>query len=222
MYLPIFLDITDWQVLIVGGGEVACRKASTLQSCGAKITVLAPERTAQWDKLEVRWQKGRYCAQNLDGYRLVIAATDDAALNGTIADDCRQRGILCNSVTAPHSGEAIFPGVVRQGGITAALSSQGRTPFLIRKLKEEIVQVLAPYTEEAVELLCAVREDILRRYPENKAQLLQKLAETPVYVLQEKGTYDEITNWLQREQAGTGANESDCAGDSGGQPGTGS
>ena len=93
----------------------------------------------------------------------------------------------------------IFPAVFQAGGFTVALSSGGKTPFLTKKVKGEIVEALAPYTEEIVDLLAKTRTFIIEHYPAEKEALLKKLAATPLDIIKEKGNPDEISDWLQRE-----------------------
>ncbi|MEE0776575.1 MAG: bifunctional precorrin-2 dehydrogenase/sirohydrochlorin ferrochelatase [Bacillota bacterium] len=199
MTLPLFIDVTGWPVLVVGGGEIAFRKGKNLTEAGAVVTVMAPELNSLWDSIPHFHRNERYKDQSLDSYRMVIAATDHRSINEAIAAKCKESGLLCNSASHPQKGNVIIPGTVREGGFTAALSSEGKTPFLTKKLKSDIKQLLSNYDEETITLLGEVRSYIIENHPEDKERLLKKLAQTPLDLIKEKGNYHDITNWLQRE-----------------------
>jgi siroheme synthase-like protein len=211
MHIPIFLDLSGWSVLIIGGGEIAARKAKELLNGEAEITLLAPERAAVWEEIPCTWQQTKYAGQPLDGYQLVVAATDNKQLNAEIAAECRRKNILCNSASDPQNGRCILPGVVRSGGYTVAISSNGRTPFLTKKLKktvkDAVQSLLEAYDEQTIALLGEVRAEIIKNYPNEKAVLLARLADMPPQLIREKthnekGNYNEIIDWLKGEQAG--------------------
>lgn len=199
MYIPLFIDISQWQILIIGGGAIALRKARDLAQGKAAITLIAPQRCAGWEDLEVNWLPCEYREQDFTGYDLVIAASNSEELNKAIAIAAKDQGILCNCASHSEKGNVIIPGVVRENGITVALSTEGKAPFLTKQLKGEAKKITARYNQENIELLGNIRRDILERYPDNKEKLLKKLANTPLKILQEKGNCHEITDWLQRE-----------------------
>src|SRR5581483_2192395 len=105
-YYPIFIDIENRNVLIVGGGAVCARKAETMMKYGAKVTIVAPEVTEEIDawakakRLTVR--RKEYAASDLDGASMVIASTDDLCVNARVARDCRKRRIPVNVVDVTH------------------------------------------------------------------------------------------------------------------------
>ncbi len=199
MHIPLFLDVQDWSVLIVGGGKIALRKARELSDAGASINLLAPQRCPGWEDIKVQWLKDEFSDQMLVNYNLVIAATDDATLNKNITELAKKKGILCNCASAGKTGDVIFPGVVRENGITVAISTQGETPFITKRLKTEALKITQSYSRETIELLGAIRREIIANYPEKKEELLEKLSSVPIEILQEKGNIHEITDWLQGE-----------------------
>lgn len=210
MFYPLCIEMKNKAVLIIGGGEIGLHKAEILAKTGADITLIAPDRLNGWEALPVIWRRETYGGQSLDGYFLVICATDDPVLNGEVAGECKKRGILCDNTSAGQSGDLLFPAVVQKGGYTAAVTSNGQTPFLTKKIKGEIEKILAPYDEETVALLAKTRLHILEHFPAEKKALLHKLALAPLSIIREKGNPDEISDWLQREQTGAGADQSDC------------
>ena len=104
--LPVALKLRDQRCLLIGGGAIARRKARLLQDAGAVLDVLSPEILPEL-QADVTASGGQYHAErypapiDLRGYRLVIAATDDAAVNAQVFHDCEALNVLVNSVDDP-------------------------------------------------------------------------------------------------------------------------
>ncbi len=141
-YLPVNLRLTDEPVLLVGGGEIAARKARLLLLAGARITVVAPECTealaSELAAQRGQWRQARYRASDLDGQRLVVAATSDPQVNQQVYRDARTRSLPVNVVDAPALCSFIFPSIVDRSPLTIAISSSGRSPVLARKLRRQL------------------------------------------------------------------------------------
>jgi siroheme synthase-like protein len=161
-YYPIFIDIEDHQVLIVGGGNVCARKAETMMKYGARVTIVSPEFTdeiEQWaeeGKLQLRRKK--YEPGDLDGASIVIASTDDPCVNAFVARDCRRRKIPVNVVDVTHLCEFIVPAIVERGSIQIAISTGGKSPALARTLKEDLQRSVGPEYDEVNQLLGTLRK----------------------------------------------------------------
>jgi len=168
-YYPIFLDIEDRDVVIIGGGPVCERKAETMMRYGARVTVVSPNFTpaieawASDGKLRIR--RKPYDAGDLDGASIVIASTDDEAVNTQIATDCRKRKIPVNVVDVTHLCEFIVPAIVEQGSIQLAVSTGGKSPALARTLKEDLQKFVGPEYAEINDLLGALRPSAKRVLP---------------------------------------------------------
>lgn len=160
-YYPIFLDIENHDVLIIGGGAVCTRKAEAMMKYGARVTVVAPEVTreiAEWGnsgRLIVKQKE--YETSDLDGAAIVIASTDDEKVNERVARDCRRRRIPVNVVDVTHLCEFIVPAIVEQGSIQLAVSTGGKSPALARTLKEDLRKVVGPEYAEVNDLLGTLR-----------------------------------------------------------------
>ncbi|HZR50250.1 MAG TPA: bifunctional precorrin-2 dehydrogenase/sirohydrochlorin ferrochelatase, partial [Streptosporangiaceae bacterium] len=141
-YYPIFIDVEDREVVIIGGGNVCARKAETMLRYGASVTVVSPEFTPEieaWAKdgrIDIR--RKEYDEGDLQGASIVIASTDDLCVNGRIARDCRRRRIPVNVVDVTHLCEFIVPAIVERGSIQIAVSTGGKSPALARTLKEDL------------------------------------------------------------------------------------
>ena len=168
-YYPIFLDIEDRDVVIIGGGPVCERKAETMMRYGARVTVVSPNFTpaieawASDGKLRIR--RKPYDAGDLDGASIVIASTDDEAVNTQIATDCRKRKIPVNVVDVTHLCEFIVPAIVEQGSIQLAVSTGGKSPALARTLKEDLQKFVGPEYAEINDLLGTLRPSAKRVLP---------------------------------------------------------
>src|SRR5205085_1382875 len=135
-YYPIFIDVENHDVVIIGGGAVCARKAETMLRYGANVTVVAPKFTEEiegWAKEgRIRIKRKEYDDADLDGASIVIASTDDEGVNGRVARDSRRRKIPVNVVDVTHLCEFIVPAIVERGSIQLAVSTGGKSPALAR------------------------------------------------------------------------------------------
>ena len=141
-YLPLFIDLKQKACLIVGGGPIALRKARLLNKANARIDVVAPTIVPELRQIVessggVCYQE-RYSVQRIDGKVFVIAATEDQAVNQTVADDVNARGLLLNVVDTPDLCNAIFPAVIDRSPLIVAVSSSGQAPVLVRAVRSQI------------------------------------------------------------------------------------
>ncbi len=145
--LPIFLNIRERACLVVGGGEVAYRKISLLLRAGGQVTAVAPEFDPQVLALQgnttLRLLRAEFAPRHLDGALLVVAATDDTALNEKVSELARQRDLPVNVVDQPRLCSFIMPAIVDRTPIVIAISSGGSSPVLTRHLKE-LNEVMVP------------------------------------------------------------------------------
>ena len=145
-YLPIFMDVKNKPVLVVGGGEVASRKVDLLLSAQAKVTVVAP----QFSAMLTRYADAGKITQVIDGYDskyladsvMVWVTTDNGQLNKQIWQECNARRILVNVADQQELCEFITPSIIDRSPLQIAISSGGRSPVLIRYLREKLEAVL--------------------------------------------------------------------------------
>ena len=168
-YYPIYIDIEDREVLIVGGGNVCARKAETMIRYGARVTIVSPEITdeiAGWERdkaLVVR--RKLYDEADLNGASIVIASTDDRCINARVARDCRRRKVPVNVVDVTHLCEFIVPAIIEKGSVQIAVSTGGKSPALARTLKEELQRTIGPEFAEVNDLLGTLRKSAKRVLP---------------------------------------------------------
>jgi precorrin-2 dehydrogenase len=162
---PLMLEGVAIDAVVVGGGAVATRKVKGLLDSGARVHVLAPsiddelEMLAQGDEL-LRVTHEPYDVRHLAGATLVVAATDDAALNASIARDARQRGVLVNVADAPELGTCMTPAAFRKGDIVVAVSA-GRVPTAAVRIRDAITAGIDERYSTAVRELAALRRRLL-------------------------------------------------------------
>jgi len=168
-YYPIFLDIENRSVVIIGGGNVCARKAETMMNYGAKVTVVAPEFHPDIEKyaadgmLEIR--RKTYDESDLDGASVIIASTDDEAVNTQIATDARRRRIPVNVVDVTHLCEFIVPAIIEKGSVQLAVSTGGKSPALARTLKEDLQKLVGPEYAEVNDALGSLRDAAKKTLP---------------------------------------------------------
>ena len=138
-YLPIFADVRGRLCLVVGGGEVARRKAGVLLEAGARVRVVAPEIVpALAEQQRVETVVARFEAQHLDGVALVIAATNDRSVNRQVSELARARNIPVNVVDDPGLCSFIMPAILDRSPLMVAFSSGGASPVLTRMMRGKL------------------------------------------------------------------------------------
>jgi siroheme synthase-like protein len=170
-YMPISVSLKDRPCLVVGGGLVSLRKVESLLDYDTAITVVAPEAH---EKLEYHAKRGRitlekreYQSPEATAYGLVICATDDARLNGRVHDDARGVGALVNVVDDPPHCDFIFPAVLRRDCLTAAISTDGKAPFVSGHLRLVLDDIFPAHWERLMRLAAAFRKRVRDRWGES-------------------------------------------------------
>jgi siroheme synthase-like protein len=141
-YYPIFLDLKDRPVLVVGAGKIALRKTRALVEAGARVTVVAPEWEPEFDDLPVRRVVRGFRASDLGGVMLVFAATDDRLTNHRISVAAKGRGIFANIADSAAECDFVVPARVQRGSVQIAVSTGGESPRLSAELRKKLEEVL--------------------------------------------------------------------------------
>ncbi len=176
-YFPFYIDIENRKILVVGGGTVALRKIEKLIPFSPKITVVAPKICKEIKALNVKTVDRNFCAGDLDGAFCVIGATDDEMLNGKIFQLCNEKNILVNTVDDKEKCGFIFPAIVSKGGITAGITSSGKSPIYAKYLKELFSGILESMNENTTEILWRYRPKIKEKVEteENRKKIFEQL-----------------------------------------------
>ena len=168
-YYPIYIDIEDRGVVIIGGGNVCARKAETMMKYGARVTIVSPTFTdeiEQWARDgQLAIKRKQYEEGDLEGANLVIASTDDQSVNEQVAADCRRRRIPVNVVDVTPLCEFIVPAIIEKGSVQIAVSTGGKSPALARTLKEDLQRMIGPEYAEVNDVLGTLREGAKKVLP---------------------------------------------------------
>jgi precorrin-2 dehydrogenase/sirohydrochlorin ferrochelatase len=142
LYYPLFCDLRGRKVLVVGGGNVARRKVETLLGSGADVHVVSPELVPGLGKLvqqeRITWHERGFLPEDCDGAWLIIAATDDEAVQQEVFRQAEARQIFCNVVDRPEVCSFIVPSQVRRGDLCLAISTGGQSPALAKALRKRL------------------------------------------------------------------------------------
>jgi len=172
---PVTLQLADKPCLVVGGGSVATRKVASLREAGARVKVIAPALTEELQRLAaqgaIQWEQRPASASDLAGVFLVVSAADDAATNELIGQAALAAGLLVNVVDQPELCNFYVPATVRRGPVSVAVSTDGASPLLARRLRERLEEVVGPEYGELAELLGRLRKDMQARLPEVAARM---------------------------------------------------
>ncbi|WP_312059301.1 siroheme synthase CysG [Pantoea septica] len=167
-YFPLFCRLQGKRCLLVGGGDVAERKARLLLAAGADLHVGALRFSPafqQWaDRGELALISGAFEDAWLDECWLVVAATDDDAVNQQVAQAAEARRIFCNLVDAPEQASAIMPSIIDRSPLMVAVSSGGRAPVLARLLREKIEAMLPQHLGQLASLAGTLRARVKQRF----------------------------------------------------------
>jgi precorrin-2 dehydrogenase/sirohydrochlorin ferrochelatase len=179
---PMFVKLEGRRCLVVGAGKVGEPKIGGLIETGARVRVIALEASEavhQWARagkiaLEVRG----FAPADLDGTFLAIVATASRDLNGSIYREAQRRGILCNVVDVPDYCDFYYPAVVRRGDLQIAISTNGQSPSLAQRLRQQLERQFGPGYARWVAELGETRKLVLASDldPQRKSDLLHSLA----------------------------------------------
>jgi len=141
-HYPVFLDLKDRPVLVVGAGKIALRKTRGLLEAGARVTVVAPEWAEEFDALPVRRVERRFRASDLAGFVLVFAATNDRLTNHRVGIAAKGRGIFANIADSADECGFMVPARLMRGKVQIALSTGGENPRLSAELRRKLEELL--------------------------------------------------------------------------------
>jgi siroheme synthase-like protein len=171
---PFFVEMEGRACLVVGGGAVACRKAEQMLSFGADVNVVAERFVPAFDALKEQYQERltlcqrSFVREDIKRPFCVIAATDEAVLNETIADICKEREILVNVVDQKQLCSFYMSCVVREDELVVGISSGGNSPVTAQRLKAQIAPLVTPELGAYNAQLGEVREMVLKRVAEQR------------------------------------------------------
>lgn len=158
---PMFVDLREKKCIIVGGGEIASRKAEILLKFEPKLTIIAPEindrlkELFHQDKLDILIKE--YSERDMEGACLAVAATSSPEVNARVYQDAIDRNVPVNVVDDPQKCTFLFPSVVLRGDLSIGISTSGNYPALSKKIRKIAENVFTEEYTEILKLLSAYR-----------------------------------------------------------------
>jgi precorrin-2 dehydrogenase/sirohydrochlorin ferrochelatase len=148
--------------LVVGGGPVALEKVEGLLACDADVTVVAPDAVPEIqglsDQGRISWLNRTYESSDVDGSRLVVAATSNTELDRRVHSDAEERGVFVNVADVPELCTFILPAIVRNGPLAIAISTAGASPALAQRIKREVAEQFGSEYARLAGMLDEVRD----------------------------------------------------------------
>src|SRR5690554_5825717 len=167
-YLPLFFNLKNRPVLLIGGGEVGLRKARLLVRAGARLQVVSHEVHPELEELLAASQgklvANDYHKDQLEGVVLVVAATDDEAVNQQVHTDCVARNLPVNVVDNPALCSFIVPAIVDRSPVVIGISSSGQAPVLARLLRAKLESILPTRYSDLGQLAARFRSQVKQRF----------------------------------------------------------
>jgi precorrin-2 dehydrogenase / sirohydrochlorin ferrochelatase len=205
---PVGLRLAGQPCLVVGGGLVAVSKVEGLLEALAVVTVVAPsvdpalEALAGADRdtnrdTSVSLRRRAYQPSDLDGQRLVIAATDDPDVNHGVAGDAEARGMLVNVADDPAWCRFVLPSRVRRGPLLVTFSTGGASPALARWLRRRFTDEFGPEYETLIDLLSEARSELRRQGKPTEGLGWQEALDSGMLELIREGNLAEARERLQ-------------------------
>ena len=200
-YYPLSVDLRNKKVVVVGGGGVAERKVQGLLSAGAHVKLVSPEVTEALGEMAsdglIDHIERAFVPEDLDKAWLVIAATDDTEVQELVYNEALSQRIFCNVVDLPEFCSFIVPSVVRRGDLCLSISTGGRSPALVQRLRKEFEQSLGSFYGNYVSLLGELRQLIIKSHedPVTRKDLCQSLAAPDVMAWVRGGEWDRVERW---------------------------
>ncbi|HUU40229.1 MAG TPA: bifunctional precorrin-2 dehydrogenase/sirohydrochlorin ferrochelatase [Desulfatiglandales bacterium] len=200
-YYPVFLDLKDKKVLVIGGGKVAERKIKNLLTYGCSIYIISKNLTPALKRLVSENKVENIPYESLETFMddafMVIAATDNPEINTGVALQARERGILVNAVDQPQDCNFIMPSIVRQGALQIAISTSGKSPALAKKIRKEMGKLFGPEYGLLLELLGLIRVKLISHEQASKNKItFQKLVDSGLLEMIKKGNLDKVRGTL--------------------------
>jgi precorrin-2 dehydrogenase/sirohydrochlorin ferrochelatase len=173
--LPLALDLTGKDVLVIGAGRIGTGKAALLVDAGARVTIITRDVLAELPRGLTALIERDYRDGDLAGYTLVVSATGDVAVNDLVVEEARRANIWLNVVDDPERSDFYFTAVHRAGDVTVSVSTEGASPALAQEL----------------------RSMIANRLPDNLAEVARQLRQERA-ALRADGSSTEGIDWRPR------------------------
>lgn len=183
-YFPLFVDLKDKNILVIGGGKVAFRKVLKLIPFEAKIIIVSPEICIELEKLleenqNLIYKKKKVAIDDIKKSFIVISATNDRNINNLIAATCKENNIFVNSVDDIENCSFIFPALIKKDAFTAGFTTSEKAPDVAAYLKNLTEQTIPENIEQVIENLGLLRQELKSQISEQavRAKIIHSLLE---------------------------------------------
>jgi len=203
-FLPIFINIKGRRCLVVGGGEIAARKAGLLLRAQGKVMVIAPELCttlqSMFDKHEIEYRNSLFTATDLEGCELVIAATNDPVINKSVYEEATRRNIQINVVDHPELCSFIFPSIIDRSPVVVAVSTSGASPVLARLLRARLETYIPASYGRLADMMAGFRNEVKKRLPKSaeRRRFWERILQGPVAEMIFAGRDTEASSAIQQ------------------------
>lgn len=162
-YYPVFLDIKNQPCVVIGGGSVALRKVNMLLDHEAQVTVISPQLCLELEKMTestINVIRRDYQSGDVEEAFVVVAATDNPLANEQVAREASEKGKLINVVDVPALSNFIVPSYLRRGDLTVAVSTNGKSPALARKIRTSLEEKFGVEYAQLISMVEEVRSEL--------------------------------------------------------------
>lgn len=200
---PVNLNVDGVFCVIIGGGSVASRKVDSLLPCGAVIRVISPLVTKRIAELAtaglLEWQQREYHQGDLQGAKLVFAATDSHEIQQQIVAEATDADILVNVIDMPKACSFQVPASFRQGGLLLTVATGGGSPALAARIRKDLEASYGPEYGMLVALMTALRRDIvgLSDTPAEHKRTFEKLLDSDILHCLKHHQWNQLSGLLQ-------------------------
>lgn len=202
---PVNLNIVDKLCLVVGGGTVALRKTKSLLVCGARIRIISPEISPELNVIvrrnDIEWFERGFVEGDLRGVFLVFSATDIPDVQLLVAREAARNAVLLNSADDPLHSHFHVPAHFRRGKMLVTVSTEGSSPALAKKIRQQMEKEIVPEYAVVVELMALIREKIIDLDDDSdvNGELFRRLLQQGIVELVLNGNWFELQMMLLRE-----------------------
>jgi uroporphyrin-III C-methyltransferase / precorrin-2 dehydrogenase / sirohydrochlorin ferrochelatase len=208
-FLPVFLQIRDRDCLVVGGGEVAARKAGLIRRAGGRVTVLAPalcpSLVEQKERGVIVHRTAHFQPADAESFAIVVAATDDETVNASVSAAARGRNIPVNVVDAPELCTFIFPSIVDRSPVLVAVSTGGASPVLARMLRARLETMIPTAYGRLANVMRDFRGRVSQRFGSSvqRRRFWERILQGPATEMIFAGREQAAVELIEKELAAT-------------------
>ncbi|MGH2318734.1 NAD(P)-binding protein [Planococcus sp. SE5232] len=197
--IPIMIELAEKKVIVVGGGRIAKRKLNTLLDSGAVLTVISPAvapEIKQWaEEGKIQWKQKNFDSKEAEEAFMMIIATDDPVVNAA-AKEAAPPHCLINASTEAESGNIHFPAHLKRGKLSIAVSTNGASPMLAKKIKQDLQTQFDESYEHYLEFLFEARQ-LLKQTQLSKSRKEEYLRSFLAESFMQEETQQETLHELQ-------------------------